>query len=457
MECYAAGVEVFGMSAIPFLTRCCVVGGGPAGMMLGYLLARAGIDVTILEKHRDFFRDFRGDTVHPSTLELLYELNLLDDFLKLPHSKITSAGITFGEESFEAANFNGARTHCHFTAIMPQWDFLRFLSEQGKKYRGFYLRMEHEAVDLVYERERVQGVTVRTPEGTEQILADLVVACDGRHSVLREAAQLPLTELGVPIDVLWFQISRLEGDRTEVLGQVNFGKVLVLINRGDYFQAGLVVEKNSFDEIKQRGLEAFRQDIARIAPFLSDRVEELQSWDQVKLLSVQINRLNRWYCPGLLCIGDAAHAMSPVFGIGINLAIQDALAAANVLTEPLREGRNPDSVLYRVQKKRELRTRLTQRLQMLAHSGLQVVFRNSGPLTPPWQFKLAMRAHLMQPVMLYVVGVGVLPESPAVAARPKRQTAGRIRRLAALGAGIAAAAAVAWFRFTCYRSERSTA
>ncbi len=424
-------------------STCCIVGGGPAGVMLGYLLARAGVGVTILEKHKDFFRDFRGDTVHPSTLELLYELDLLDEFLKQPHQKVTSVGVKFGDFSFEVANFRHLPTHCRFAVIMPQWDFLNFLSEQGRKYPQFDLRMEHEAIDLVSERERVRGVVTRTPGGTEQITADLVIACDGRHSIMRRAGHLPLRELGVPIDVLWFRIGRHQNDREQVLGNINFGKMLVLINRNEYFQAGLIIRKNSFEEIKQKGLEFFRQDISQIAPFLSDRVVELQNWEQIQLLSVQINRLERWYRPGLLCIGDAAHAMSPVFGVGINLAIQDAVAAANLLAQPLRDGKNTDHLLGRVQRKRELRTRVTQGLQVIAHTGFKYVFRSQGPLHASWPFKVAARAHLMQPLILRVVGVGIVPEHVGTTGQPRRRVGTRIARMIGVGAGIAAAVTVA--------------
>jgi 2-polyprenyl-6-methoxyphenol hydroxylase-like FAD-dependent oxidoreductase len=248
-------------------------------MMLGYLLARAGVTVTVLEKHKDFFRDFRGDTVHPSTLELLYELGLIDEFLKVPHQKITSVGITLGDFSTELANFRRLRTHCRYTVLMPQWDFLNFLSEQGRNYPNFDLRLEHEAIDLVRDEDRVRGVVVRTPNGAETISADLVVGCDGRHSATRAAAQLPLRELGVPIDVLWFRISRRPDDRAQALGHVNHGKMLVLINRNEYFQAAMVIRKNSFQQVQQKGLEEFRRDIAKVAPFLNDRIEELQSWD----------------------------------------------------------------------------------------------------------------------------------------------------------------------------------
>ena len=308
-------------------TTCCVVGGGPAGVMLGYLLARAGVAVTILEKHNDFFRDFRGDTVHPSTLDVMYELGILDDFLKVPHQQLTSVSGVYGDFAFRAADFSHLPTHCKYVALMPQWDFLDFLSAKGKQYPGFNLRMGHEAVDLLQEGGRTIGVSAQTADGTVEIRADLVVGCDGRHSITRQAANLEVLEFGVPIDVLWFRIGRVGNDPEQLFGNLNYGKALILINRDKYFQAGLIVPKGSFPELQQQGLESFRSVVRRIAPFLGDRVEELKDWDQIKLLSVQINRLRQWHRPGLLCIGDAAHAMSPAGGVGINLAIQDAVAS----------------------------------------------------------------------------------------------------------------------------------
>ncbi len=352
-------------------TTCCVVGGGPAGVMLGYLLARAGVEVTVLEKHQDFNRDFRGDTVHPSTLEVMYELGLLHDFLKVPHQKLTSVSGVFGDFAFKAADFSRLPTHCKFVALMPQWDFLDFLSSQAKRFPSFHLQMQHECVDLIHEEGRIRGVQAQTPEGPAQIRADLVIGCDGRHATTRRAAGLEVIEYGVPIDVLWFRISRQTNDPEQLLGNINYGRVLILINRGDYFQAGLLIRKGSFEEVRAHGLEAFRQIIRRIAPYLGDRVDELQNWEQIRLLTVQVNRLRQWYRPGLLCIGDAAHAMSPVGGVGINLAIQDAVATANLLADPLREGRITEWWLAQVQQRREFPTRVTQRMQVFAHSALQ--------------------------------------------------------------------------------------
>src|SRR5271169_2769039 len=370
-------------------TTCCIVGGGPAGVMLGYLLARSGVQVTVLEKHADFFRDFRGDTVHPSTLEVIYELGLLDEFLRLPHQELRSVTGVFGGYSFRAADFSHLPTHCKFVALMPQWDFLDFLAAQARKYPEFELRMQHEAVGLIGDSDKVSGVKVNTPDGLTEILADLVIGCDGRHSTIRQAAQLEVMERGVPIDVLWFRISRHPNDPEQLLGNINFGRALVLINRGDYFQSGLLIRKGSFEQSQSGGLESFREIVRRIAPYLGDRVEELKDWEQIKLLSVQINRLRKWHQPGLLCIGDAAHAMSPAGGVGINLAIQDAVATANLLAAPLRDGRLTEQDLQKVQRRREFPTRFTQRLQVLIQNRIiGKVLAGSDQLAPPWPLRL---------------------------------------------------------------------
>ncbi|MGC2297354.1 MAG: FAD-dependent oxidoreductase, partial [Acidobacteriaceae bacterium] len=322
-------------------TTCCIVGGGPAGVMLGYLLARAGIDVTVLEKHKDFFRDFRGDTVHPSTMQLMKELGILNDFLQQPHQRVDHVRAVFGGQTFEMASLRTLKIDTPFIALMPQWDFLNFLTSKASAYPEFHILMEHEAVDLLGKGGRIEGVVVKSPEGEKKIEADLIIACDGRHSIMREKAGLPLREHGVPIDALWFRLGRPANDPIQqVVGIVNDGKMLILFDRADYFQAGLVIQKGSFPKIQQEGLEAFRKSITQMVPQLGDRTEELKNWDQVKLLSVQINRLLQWSRPGLLCIGDAAHAMSPVFGVGINLAIQDAVASANILAAALQERHN---------------------------------------------------------------------------------------------------------------------
>jgi 2-polyprenyl-6-methoxyphenol hydroxylase-like FAD-dependent oxidoreductase len=419
-------------------TTCCIVGGGPAGIMLGYLLARAGVPVTVLEKHADFFRDFRGDTVHPSTLQVMYELGLLRDFLRVPHQQLTSAGGVFGDFSFRAADFSHLPTHCKFVAMMPQWDFLNFFSAQARKFPEFQLRMQHEAVGLINADNKVAGVRVQTPEGQAEIQAELVIGCDGRHSIVRQAAQLEVIELGVPIDVLWFRVSRHSGDPEQLLGNINYGKALVLIDRGDYFQAGLIIRKGSFEEIKAGGLESFRNIVGRIAPYLGDRMEELRDWEQIKLLSVQINRLRQWYRQGLLCIGDAAHAMSPAGGVGINLAIQDAVAAANLLSDPLREGRVTTSTLALVQQRREFPAIVTQQMQVFAHGLFQRVFQNTGPAKAPWQLKIVVRIPGVQRVFGRMVGMGVRPEHIKGARKIADRRTTCIRSIAA-GVGVAAA------------------
>ena len=418
-------------------TTCCVVGGGPAGVMLGYLLARAGVQVTVLEKHKDFNRDFRGDTVHPSTLEVMQELDLLEDFLKVPHQELTSVGGVFGDFAFKTVDFSRLPTHCRFVALMPQWDFLDFLSGRARQFSGFDLRMEHECVGLVHDQGRVRGVEVRTPDGPMEVRADLVIGCDGRHSTTRQAARLEVIERGVPIDVLWFRISRRANDPDQLLGNINYGRVLILINRGDYFQAGLLIRKGSFAELQNDGMEHFRHVIRQIAPYLGDRVEELKDWEQIKLLTVQVNRLRRWYRPGLLCIGDAAHAMSPAGGVGINLAIQDAVATANLLTNPLREGRVTQWWLAQVQQRREFPTRVTQQLQVFAHMGLQRVFQNPGPAKAPWQLKVAVQLPGIQHVIARVVGIGVRPEH----IKGARERSGFCLKNIAVGVGVAVGAA----------------
>src|SRR5256885_3139816 len=346
--------------------QICIAGGGPAGMMLGLLLARSGIRVTVLEKHSDFFRDFRGDTIHPSTLEILDELGMLDEFLKLPHQEVRQLRGQIGDTTLTLADFTHLPVRCKFLAFMPQWDFLNFLAEKARVYPGFQLEMESEVTGLTFDGERVTAVRVRTPAGVREGSADLVVGADGREATVREAAGLPSIEFGAPMDVLWMRISRRPGDPRQLLGRVDYGQIFVMIDRGDYWQCGLVVRKGALAEIQRRGLEALRADIRRLAPFLGERVAELRDWSDIKLLTVQVDRLRRWYRDGVLCIGDAAHAMSPVAGVGINLAIQDAVAAANILIPEFRRGRAiPTDVLKEVQERRDLPTRITQRAQLL--------------------------------------------------------------------------------------------
>src|SRR5205814_198279 len=306
-------------------------------MMLGFLLARAGVPVVVLEKHADFFRDFRGDTIHPSTLEVIYELGLIEEFLKRPHQEIREFSGQIGDEMIPLADLTHLPTHCKFLGFMPQWDFLDFIAERARAYPAFKLIMQAEATELMVEGNTIAGVKARTPSGEIEVRATLVVGCDGRKSAVRERADLRVESLGAPIDVLWFRVSRKSKDPGQVLGRFVPGKILVMLNRDAYWQCAFVIRKGAFEEIKQRGLEAFRGDITSVAPFLKDRVNELTDWEPIKLLTVLVDRLRKWYRPGLLCIGDAAHAMSPVGGVGINLAIQDAVAAANILARPLLE------------------------------------------------------------------------------------------------------------------------
>ena len=315
-------------------TRCCIAGGGPAGMMLGFLLARAGVDVVILEKHADFLRDFRGDTIHPSTLEIMHELGLLEVFLRLPHQELRTLAGLVGDTRVTLADFTHLPTRCKFVALMPQWDFLNFMAERARVYPTFKLMMRAEATDLIFSGERITGCRVQTPGGPLDIRAEITIGADGRHSTVRARANLPVKDLGAPMDVLWMRISRRPTDPAEALGHIAAGRMLVMIDRGDYWQCAFVIPKGSAEAVKQRGLQAFRTTIRDLAPWLGERVDELKSWDDIKLLTVAVDRLVRWHRPGLLCIGDAAHAMSPIGGVGINLAIQDAVAAANILAAP---------------------------------------------------------------------------------------------------------------------------
>lgn len=390
---------------------CCIAGGGPAGIMLGFLLARAGVEVLVLEKHRDFLRDFRGDTIHPATLEVMHELGLLDAFLARPHQKVRELTAMIGDSEIKLADFGHLPARCRFIALMPQWDFLNFLAEAGGHLPAFHLRMEAEVTDLVEEGGRIVGLRAQAQEGLIEVRADLVVGADGRHSVVRERAGLKVINLGAPIDVLWMRLSKSAGDPPQTGGRMNYGRMLVTIDRGDYWQCAFVIRKGGYDAIRERGLDALRYDIVKIAPFLHDRVGELRDWEDVKLLTVAIDRLERWWRPGLLCIGDCAHAMSPIGGVGINLAIQDAVAAANILAQPLRDGALTEANLQAVQRRRTLPTRLTQGMQvMIQQRVLDPVIGSDNPITAPWPLRLFNHLPWLARIPARLIGMGFRPE-----------------------------------------------
>jgi 2-polyprenyl-6-methoxyphenol hydroxylase-like FAD-dependent oxidoreductase len=393
-------------------TRCVVTGGGPAGMMLGFLLARAGVDVVVLEKHADFNRDFRGDTIHPSTLELMYELGLLEAFLKLPHQEVHELRGSINGEVVPIADFSRLPTHCKFIAFMPQWDFLNFLSSHAMQFPSFELRMQTEVTDLLKTedgRQKIVGVRAKTPRGELEVQADLTIGADGRHSTVRDRAGFEVIESGVPIDVLWMRISKRASDPAQSLGFFEHGKLLVLLDRENYWQCGYVIPKGGFEEIKARGLPAFHGDIVSMTPFLRERIGELEDWSKIKLLTVQINRLRDWCREGLLCIGDAAHAMSPAGGVGINLAIQDAVATANVLGEKLRRGSVAVDELGKVQSRREWPTRLIQLLQVFIHR--RITGRpSSGRSKLPLVVKLLRDFPILRQFPARFIGIGPRPE-----------------------------------------------
>jgi 2-polyprenyl-6-methoxyphenol hydroxylase-like FAD-dependent oxidoreductase len=380
-------------------------------MMLGFLLARAGVDVLVLEKHADFLRDFRGDTIHPSTLELMYELGILEEFLKRPHQKVRELAGQVGGKMVKIADLTHLSTRCKFLALMPQWDSLSFIVEQARRDPRFQVVMEAEATNLIQENGRIVGVTAKTPQGAMEIRASLIVGADGRHSIVRERAGLQVMDLGAPMDVFWMRISRRPVDPGQFLGHVEPGKMFVMINRESYWQCAFLIPKGAAEEVRKLGIEQFREHIAALEPFLRDRVSELRDWNEVSLLTVKVDRLKKWFRPGLLCIGDAAHAMSPVGGVGINLAIQDAVGTANILATKLAAGNIDEHDLHAVQRRREFPARATQKLQILLQNAvIKRVLSSTKALTVPWPLKLMQRWPILRRIPARIIGIGFRPE-----------------------------------------------
>ncbi|MCJ9701929.1 MULTISPECIES: FAD-dependent oxidoreductase [unclassified Bradyrhizobium] len=392
--------------------RCCIVGGGPAGMMLGYLLGRAGIEVVVLEKHADFFRDFRGDTVHPSTLQVMDELGLIDEFLKLPHQRLQKMDGLFGGTPVRIADLSRLNTKYPFIAFMPQWDFLNFLREAGRRFASLEVMMSTEAVDLIRCGETIAGVRAKTPDGILAIEADLTIACDGRHSTVRERAGLAVEEIGAPMDVLWFRAGRKSDETENVFARVEPGKMMITFNRGDYWQCAYVIAKGQHEAVKARGLQALLDDVVRMAPILRSGIADVKSFDDVKLLTVAINRLKRWTRPGLLCIGDAAHAMSPIGGVGVNLAVQDAVATANLLADKMQHGCPSENDLDAIRRRREFPVKMTQRMQEIVQNNIISGALQSGdrPLKVPLIVRLITALPWLQGIPARLLALGVRPE-----------------------------------------------
>jgi 2-polyprenyl-6-methoxyphenol hydroxylase-like FAD-dependent oxidoreductase len=402
-----------------FSVQCCIAGGGPAGLMAGLLLARTGVEVLVVEKHKDFLRDFRGDTIHPSTLDVLHDLRLAEPLLKLPHQKVRKLQFHAGGEAYPIAEFGDLPLRYPFVAIMPQWDFLNFLAREAARYAPFNLIMEAEARSTIEENGRVAGLRIDTAGGPIEVRADLTIAADGRNSVLRTQAGLAVAKTGAPMDVLWFRLVRKPTDPEDVAGFLGAGKALIAINRGDYWQCGLIIRKGAFEAIKAAGVEAFRKDIEAMAPAFHGRMAAVADWGDVKLLTVAVDRLVQWYRPGFLCIGDAAHAMSPIGGVGINLAIQDAVATSNLCAVPLREGRCTTEHLRALQHRRELPTRLIQLVQVFIQQRvLRPILRTNADVRAPLPMRIAARLPWLRRRLATIIGVGLRPER--VETRPRR-------------------------------------
>ena len=392
-------------------TDCVIAGGGPAGMMMGFLLSRAGVDVVVLEKHADFLRDFRGDTIHPSTLDVIHELGLLDEFLRRPHDELRDVAVRIGREQAQIADFRHVPARCRFLMMMPQWEFLDFVAGHARKLPNFHLVMQAEARALWFENGRVAGLTAQTPDGELDVRAALVVGADGRHSTIRARAGLESQDFGAPMDVLWMRVSRQPDDPRDLFGQIDAGRMLVMIARGNYWQCALLIGKGTFDDVRGRGVGALHESLLALSPWLGERVKELVDWDQVKLLSVTVDRLREWARPGVLCIGDAAHAMSPIGGVGINLAVQDAVAAARLLAGPLRDHELDLAALQRVQRRREWPVKVVQRMQITLQNRLIApLLATRAPMRMPWFLRLMDRFALLRRIPAWFIGVGVRPE-----------------------------------------------
>jgi 2-polyprenyl-6-methoxyphenol hydroxylase-like FAD-dependent oxidoreductase len=409
------------MATETITTSCVIAGGGPAGMVCGFLLARAGVDVLVLEKHADFLRDFRGDTIHPSTLQIMYELGLLDAFLERPHQEVRELAGVIGDDRIMLADFSHLPTHCHVIALMPQWDFLDFLAEHAKRYPSFRLKMLADVDGLLEDGAAIVGLTAKQPQGRLEVRSNLVIGADGRHSIVREKAGLKVEDLGAPMDVLWFRLPKRSDDEGQTLGRIQAGVVFVMLDRGDYWQCAYVIPKGGFAELRRQGLAAFRTAVAALNAKLADSVQAIGTWDCVKLLTVTVDRVQRWYREGLLCIGDAAHAMSPIGGVGINLAIQDAVAAANILWRPLREGSVHEADLRKVQERREWPTRATQRLQLFIQDRVisNVLALKTRP-SAPFAVKLLNWLPLLRRIPARLIGLGFRPEHVRVPELPPK-------------------------------------